>query len=102
MARSSMEDLQVEYTRLFIYAHGGSSCSPYESVYAEQEKSLMGESALAVKRFYRVFKLRISHQFKDLQDHISAELEFMHFLSLNEGKFAASGQNRERDLCIQN
>jgi len=98
LARFSLEELQVEHTGLFIYSHGGLSCSPYEAIYREENKRLMGESTMVVKQSYRSFKLRVSRQFADLPDHIAAELEFMHFLSLNEGKFATKGENQNRDL----
>jgi len=55
-----------------------------------------------VKRAYRSFKLHVARQFADLPDHIGAELEFMHFLSLNEGKFTTSEENQKRDLCLEN
>jgi DMSO reductase family type II enzyme chaperone len=97
----SLEDLQVEYTGLFITGFHNIFCPPYESLYKESGRRLMGESTIAVKRVYRRFKLGVSRQFKDLPDHIGCELEFMYFLSLNESKLEAGGRDQERDLCIR-
>jgi TorA maturation chaperone TorD len=97
-----LEELQTEYTRLFICFAGGHSCYPYESIYIDKGKRLMGNSTMAVKRLYRDFHLRVSPYFPDLPDHIAAELEFMHFLSFNEDKFAAIGKNQYRDFCLTN
>jgi len=96
----SLEDLQVEHTGLFIHSCGKPPCLPYEYIYRERNNRLMAESTVALKRFYRRFKLRVSREFADLPDHIAAELEFMHFLSLNESKFTANGEDQNRELCI--
>ena len=101
-ARLSLEDWQVEYTGLFIYCRGKLFCSPYASTWIEDNKRLIGESTMAVKRFYGNFKLRVARPFADLPDHLAAELEFMHFLSLNEAKFEADGKSQGRDLCLIN
>ena len=96
----SLDDLQVAHTGLFIYARGAACCFPYESFYREKNKCLMGDSTIAAKRFYQMFKLRVSRKFRDLPDHISVELEFMHFLTHNEAAFSVRGDNRGSDLCI--
>jgi DMSO reductase family type II enzyme chaperone len=101
LSRISLEDLEVEYTRLFIYSRPHVPCSPYESIDVEKTRRLMGDSTMAVKQMYRTFKLSVSDQFKDLPDHIGAELEFMHFLSFNEGTFAASGMKEASDVCVE-
>jgi thiosulfate reductase/polysulfide reductase chain A len=96
----SLEGLQVEYTGLFITAFHDLSCLPYESIYCDDSRRLMGESVVSVKRLYNRFGLGVSHTFKDLPDHIGAELEFMFFLSNNESKFEADESDEERKLCI--
>ena len=98
----SLEDLQIAYTGLFIYAQGAHCCFPYESMWIKGSRRLMGDSTMIVKRLYRSFKLRISPQFRDLPDHISAELEFMRFLSHSEGMFAASRNEKYRNFFIEN
>jgi thiosulfate reductase/polysulfide reductase chain A len=96
-----LEEIQTEYTGLFVYYPGTHSCYPYESIYIDKGKLLMGNSTMAVKRLYRDFHLEVSPHFSDLPDHIAAELEFMHFLSFNEAKFAAIGMNQYRDFCLR-
>ena len=97
----SLDDLQIEYTALFIYSRGGPICPIYESMYREKNKSLMGEPAMDVKRLYKSFKLRVSRSFADLPDHISAELEFMHFLIANEIRFTANRQKHVSDFFVE-
>lgn len=70
-------DLAREYVRLFrgpvkalVY--------PYESMHVDGE--MMGPSTMAVERCYRDVGLGVSEDFRDLPDHISAELEFVHYL----------------------
>lgn len=94
----TLEDFQVEYTGLFITAFHDTYCPPYESIHRDAGRRLMGDSTVSVKRLYNSLGLHVSQQFKDLPDHLSAELEFMYFLSLNEAKFEENG-NGGRGLC---
>jgi len=97
----SLEDWQVEYTGLFIYPSSGKlPCYPYESALREGNRCLMGESTMAVKRLYHTLGLHVSRQFADLPDHIAAELEFIHFLALNENEFDTSGYIKSREWCL--
>ncbi|MCK4791850.1 MAG: molybdopterin-dependent oxidoreductase, partial [Desulfobacteraceae bacterium] len=98
----SLEDVQIAHTGLFIYARGERCCYPYESIYRGENRGLMGESTIAVKRAYRDFGLRVSRRFADLPDHIAAELEFMHFLTFNEEKFSSARQDQYRVICVAN
>lgn len=102
LAKCSLDDLQVEYTGLFIYAGDALCCLPYESIYREKGKRLSGESTVSVKQFYRRFKICVSPEFRDLADHLAVELNFMHFLAYNEDMFSTRGQEQESNLCTEN
>jgi len=83
-----LEDLAVEFTRLFIGP--GPHISPHESVHVEyacvEECTLMGPETVAVKRFIEATGLNYREEFHGLPDHISAELELMQKLTEREGE----------------
>ena len=70
-------ELAVEYTRLFR-GPVKAEVYPYESMYIGGE--VIGNSTLDVVRRYEEAGVAVADGFKDLPDHISAELEFMHYL----------------------
>ncbi|MBI2288258.1 MAG: molecular chaperone TorD family protein [Chloroflexi bacterium] len=80
-ALSKSEELSLEYTRLFR-GPVKAKAYPYESMYIEG--GMMGTSTLDVLRRYGEAGVAIEEGFKDLPDHISAELEFMHYLCRRE------------------
>ncbi|MBI2907966.1 MAG: molecular chaperone TorD family protein [Chloroflexi bacterium] len=69
--------LAREYVRLFR-GPVKAAVYPYESLHRDGE--IMGPSAVAVTELYREAGLAVSNDFRDLPDHVSVELEFMHFL----------------------
>jgi TorA maturation chaperone TorD len=78
------ENLIIEYTRLFIGPFK-LIAPPYGSYYMDGGR-LMGDSTVEVMKLYDLVGLSINKSFKDLPDHIIAELEFIYFLILNEIK----------------
>ena len=79
-ARSAdlLEDLQVEYTRLFINGVPHVAAPPYASVYLD--KSLQGVHAAKTLAFYREKGCGMAEG-SDLPDHIVHELEFLSHLA---------------------
>jgi len=79
----SEEELLVDYARLFV---GPSEllAPPYGSVYLEKEGRLMGDSTMAAVDFYRSRGLVMDADFREVPDHIAAELEFMYYLVYKE------------------
>lgn len=71
-------ELLIEYSKLFIGPYH-LLAPPYGSYYLENGR-LMGDSTVEVERFYDKAGLVISDEFKDLPDHILAELEFLEYL----------------------
>ncbi|MBM2832017.1 MAG: molecular chaperone TorD [Dehalococcoidia bacterium] len=84
--------LGVEYARLFR-GPVKAQAYPYESMHVDSE--IMGQSTLEVVRQYREAGLHIAADFKDLPDHISAELEFMSYLYARELEALQMGQAGE-------
>ncbi|MBU2591365.1 MAG: molecular chaperone TorD family protein [Nitrospinae bacterium] len=70
-----LEDLVLEYTRLFIGP--GKHISTYESVWCDQDGSLWGKSTSEVKRFIESSGLEYHADWTGLPDHVGVELEFM-------------------------
>lgn len=86
------EELKIEYARLFIGPFE-LVAPPYGSVYLEEKKMLMGESTMAVQKMYH--EAGLSLDVKEAPDHIALELEFMHYLCLDESRAEAKGQHEE-------
>lgn len=83
-----VEDLALEYTRLFIGP--GSHISPNESMHTEarfgEPNALWGEQTVAVKKFMAGAGVEIADSFTGMPDHITAEFEFMQQLLLKEAE----------------
>lgn len=92
-----VEDLAVEYTRLFIGP--GPRISLYESVHADaggkSEAAMWSERTARVKSFIEASGLHYADDFNDIPDHLSAELEFMHMLARHEALALRSCDERE-------
>jgi TorA maturation chaperone TorD len=86
-----------EFMRLFKVP-GGQYVTPYESVYRDirdvegqsVKGLLMGQSALAVQKWYRLAALDISPEYRDLPDHIAMELGYLARLCAKEQEFNAA------------
>lgn len=80
---SPLDDLCVEAARLFIGPFE-LPVPPYGSCYLDGEHRTMGDSTIAVQSFYRDWQVTLSHQVKEVPDHIAIELEFVHMLLHSE------------------
>ena len=80
---ADLEAFKVEFSRLFVGPYE-MPAAPYGSVYLEEGRKMMGDSTLDVRNRYREAGLDTAQTFKDAPDHISAELEFMHYLIFKE------------------
>lgn len=76
-----IENLEADYASLFL-GIGKDPAHPYESVYLTQGRIIMGEPRDEVLRMYRKEGLQKVDWFKEPEDHIAIELEFMAFLCL--------------------
>ena len=75
-----VEELKVEHTRLFVNAYPRLECPPYETVYREKRRSLMGRHALDMAAFLEEIGLEPSESFKEPPEHIAVEMEAMFYL----------------------
>lgn len=84
-AADRLEDLLVDYTRLFL-GPVDAPAKPYGSVWLEKESTLMQDSTLAVLALYGEAGFELSGDFRDLPDHVAAELEFLYLLLYRENE----------------
>lgn len=87
---------RVDYARLFLGPFGVLA-PPYGSVYLDGGKRLMGDTTLWVQERYRQANVDVSDGFHDALDHVTVELEFMHYLSFKQAEAEAAG-DREAAL----
>lgn len=86
----SISGLESDYARLFE-ASVQTPCPPYESNYGSINTFGMTRQLADVAGFYRAFGLKLSDTNKEMPDHISAEMEFMHILTLKEAHATMEG-----------
>ena len=79
----SHQNLQVEYNSLFTVPLA-QYVKPYES--AHREGLAGGATTRAVRSFYHKMGGDVSDSFRDLPDHVAAELDFMAYLCDEERK----------------
>lgn len=78
-SQEGLEQLQIEYTRLFINAAPAVIAPPYSSIYLDQEGNLYGPSAVWVKHYYLREGFDVAGE-GDIPDHLALELEFIALL----------------------
>jgi len=94
---ASLDKLEVEYTRLFVNAYPRIPAPPYSSVYLDKDRQVWGPSTAQAGRFYEEAGLSPSEDFADIPDHISAELEFISYLILEQQKLRPEGTAAGQD-----
>jgi TorA maturation chaperone TorD len=96
-----LEDLAVEYARLFVGP--GKHISPHESVHHKKEGvqsgQLWGELTAEVKSIIESSGLEYKSEYKGLPDHISVELEFMQQVILREAQAGQADDDKTALLC---
>lgn len=80
LASGDYIEFQSQYLSLFEAAMGMPPCPLYSGLYRGGRKSVMEE----LTRFYNYFGLSIEHGGGELPDHITTEMEFMHYLTFKE------------------
>ncbi len=83
-----LEPLAVEYTRLFDAGARGTGCPLNGGLQVGPQMKVMEEAV----RFYNHFGLTLAEDRKELPDHLTTELEFLHFLGAGQQALAARGE----------
>ena len=84
---TSYAEFESEYIRLFDVGPAGPPCPLYGGVYKGDRMKVMEDAT----RFYNFFHLRVSPEVRELPDHITTQLEFMHYLTYREAEVRAQG-----------
>ncbi len=84
--------LLLDYTRLFL-GPVDILAKPYGSVWLDREKDLMNESTLSVLELYQEADFDMDEEFRELPDHIAAELEFLYLLFFRENEAVRTGDS---------
>lgn len=77
---ASYTDFQAEFIRLFEVGVGSPPCPLYGGLYLGGRRKVMEECT----RFYNFFGLSSGGTSRELPDHLSVQLEFLHYLSFQE------------------
>jgi DMSO reductase family type II enzyme chaperone len=80
-------DFESEYIRLFDVGPAGPPCPLHGGVYIGDRMKVMEDAT----RFYNFFHLRLSSQMRELPDHVTTELEFLHYLTFREAEACQHG-----------
>jgi DMSO reductase family type II enzyme chaperone len=86
-APASRVELESEYIRLFDVGAAGPPCPLYGGVYGGDRMKVMEDAT----RFYNFFALRLAPTLRELPDHITTELEFLHYLTFREAEAREQG-----------
>ncbi len=77
----SQDDFEAEFVRVFDAGPGGPPCPLYEGQYVADRMTNMED----LVRFYNHFGLSVAEaREREVPDHITTELEFMHYLAFKE------------------
>ncbi|MBI4338446.1 MAG: molecular chaperone TorD family protein [Chloroflexi bacterium] len=82
-APKALAQLTQEYSRLFSGPYH-LEAPPYESIYVDGSGLVMGEASAKVKRLYAEAGLAVAPEWRDLPDHVAAEVAFMAHLCQGE------------------
>lgn len=77
-----LDGLASDFIRIFEVSVGGPPCPLNEGHYGEDRQTVMEE----LLRFYEHFDLALDGKGRELPDHISVEIEFMHYLTFREAR----------------
>jgi len=97
-AGQDLQELLIDYTRLFL-GPVDAPARPYGSIWLGTESELMQESTMAVLDLYREGGFDVADDFRDLPDHVAAELEFLYLLLFRSAQAAALGDPGARDAA---
>lgn len=81
------EDFESEYIRIFDVGTGSPPCPLYGGTYGGDRMQTMEDAV----RFYDYFGLHLSEQRRELPDHLTTELEFLHYLTFREAELLQRG-----------
>jgi TorA maturation chaperone TorD len=91
---SQIVDIKSDYTRLFIGLES-TLAPPYASVYLSKDHLLFEKQTLEAREHYEKFSLSVDRKFREPDDHIGNELDFLAFLCRKAAQSLESQKTRE-------
>ncbi|MER3422611.1 MAG: hypothetical protein C4293_04635 [Nitrospiraceae bacterium] len=82
-ANWQLADLQAEHRRVFSNVIT-LDCPPYETLFGNDHVFGQAHTMGDIAGFYKAFGVELSRDIHERMDHLSVELEFMHFLAYKE------------------
>jgi DMSO reductase family type II enzyme chaperone len=82
LTRTTRDEIEPIYVRTFLNGVPSVIAPPYESFYGADEERLAVMAA--VTDFYERCGVELSDDFRDMPDYIATELEFMHYLCIQQ------------------
>ena len=78
----SLNELRIDFSRCFLGqgVDGYSAAYPFESVYTSEKRLMMEAARNEVLAIYRAYGVDKKASWKEEEDHISLELEFVHIM----------------------
>jgi TorA maturation chaperone TorD len=101
-AATDPQELLVDYTRLFI-GPIEAPARPYGSLWLDGRQTLMQDSTQSVLALYAEGGFEMDEDFRELPDHVAAELEFMYLLLFRQAEAVRHGdaQAQARFAALQ-
>lgn len=98
----SVEDLAIDYSRCFIGQgiDGRGAAYPFESVYTSEKHLRMQEARDEVLAIYRSVGLGKAEDYKENEDSLAAELEFMSILASRTATAICEGNAEEAQSLL--
>ncbi len=85
LSKDIINELQIEYTRLFINSAPNATCPPFASVYMDGDGCIQGKTTEQTKDFYLQCGYKVENS-TEPPDYIRFELEFLSALA-HESRF---------------
>lgn len=100
---NTLDDLSVDYSRTFIGhgVDGYSAAYPYESVYTSPKRLMMQDARDEVLAIYRSYGLDKQESWKEGEDHVALEMEFMQTLANRTADALEKGDEDEAVALLE-
>ncbi|MCD8315892.1 MAG: molecular chaperone TorD family protein [Eggerthellaceae bacterium] len=97
---NTIDELAADYLRTFLGhgVDGHAAAYPFESVYTSEKRLLMQDARAEILAIYRAAGLDKQDSWKEGEDHIALELEFLQIQSL---KTADALKNHDTDEAVR-
>lgn len=99
----TLTELAADYMRTF-FGHGyngHAAAYPFESVYASEKRLLMQDARDEVLALYRAAGLEKQEDWKEGEDHVALELEYMQILSLRTADALKTDDQKEATKLLK-